>query len=369
MGTGDFTHPIWFEELKRKLRPKDEGIYEYNGVRFILTTEVCNIFAKRGKIKKIHNVIFLPSLEKVIKLNEKLERFGELGADGRPILQLEAKDLVKLVKDTDSAGFVVPAHIWTPHFSLFGANSGFDDISECYGEETENIFALETGLSSDPPMNWRLSALDSFTLISNSDAHSPGRIGREANVFKEPLNYPEIVEVLKRKDKEKFLYTIEYFPEEGKYHFDGHRNCQACLSPDEAKSNENRCPICGRKVTVGVMHRIVDLADREKGFIPESVIGCKHLIPLEQIIGSALKKGVSSETVQSQYLQIVNQVGSEFSVLLEIPEDELKKSIPYQIAEAIIKVRQEKVNLSPGYDGEYGKIEIPLGEEQQQTLF
>ncbi len=369
LGTGDFTHPIWFEELKRKLKPKDEGVYEYNGVRFILTTEVCNIFAKGGKIKKIHNVIFLSSLEKVIKLNEKLERFGELGADGRPILQLEAKNLVKVVKDIDIAGFVVPAHIWTPHFSLFGANSGFDDIAECYGEETENIFALETGLSSDPPMNWRLSALDSFTLISNSDAHSPGRIGREANVFKEPLNYPEIVEVLKRKDKEKFLYTVEYFPEEGKYHFDGHRNCQACLSPEEAKGNENRCPICGRKVTIGVMHRIVDLADRGKGFIPDSSIGYKHLIPLEQIIASALKKGVSSETVQNQYLQIVNQVGSEFRVLLEIPEDELKKSIPYQIAESIIKVREEKVNFSPGYDGEYGKVEIPLGEEQQQTLF
>ena len=369
LGTGDFTHPIWFEELKRKLKPAGEGIYEYDATKFILTAEVCNIFAKKGKIKKIHNVIFLPSLEKVFKLNQKLERFGELGADGRPILHLEAGELVKMVRDADSTGFIVPAHIWTPHFSLFGANSGFDTLFECYGEETKNIFALETGLSSDPPMNWRLSALDSFSLISNSDAHSPGKIGREANVFKEPLNYPEIREVLKGKNKEKFLYTIEYFPQEGKYHFDGHRNCKSCLSPEEAKSNENCCPICGRKVTIGVMHRVLDLADREKDFIPAGSIPCKHLIPLEQIIASVLKKGVASKTVQNQYLQIVNQMGSEFRVLLEVPEDELKKNIPHQIAEAIIKVRQEKVNLSPGYDGEYGKIEIPLGDEQQQTLF
>ncbi len=369
LGTGDFTHPIWFEELKRKLRLTDKGVYEHNGIKFILTSEVCNIFTKKGRVKKIHNVIFFPSLERVFKLNQKLERFGELGSDGRPILHLEAEELVKMVKDTDSAGFVIPAHIWTPHFSLFGANSGFNHISECYGKQTENIFALETGLSSDPPMNWRLSGLDGYALVSNSDAHSPGRIGREANVFKESLNYLEIKKVLEDKDKEQFLFTVEYFPEEGKYHFDGHRNCKSCLSPDEAKKNENRCPVCGREVTIGVMHRVVDLADREKGFIPEGVIPCKHLIPLEQIIASVLKKGVKSKTVQNRYLQIINQMGSEFKVLLEISEEELKGNLPVDIARAIIRVRKEKVNLSPGYDGEYGKIEIPLGDEEQQKLF
>ncbi len=369
LGTGDFTHPIWFEELKRKLRLIDKGVYEHNGTKFILTSEVCNIFAKKGRVKKIHNIIFFPSLEKVFKLNQKLERFGELGSDGRPILHLEAEELVKMVKDIDNDGFVIPAHIWTPHFSLFGANSGFDNISECYGKQTENIFALETGLSSDPPMNWRLSGLDGYTLVSNSDAHSPGRIGREANVFKEPINYLELKEVLKNKDKERFLFTVEYFPEEGKYHFDGHRNCKSCLSPEEAKKNENRCPVCGRKVTIGVMHRVVDLADREKGFIPADSIPCKHLIPLEQIIASVLRKGVKSKTVQNQYLQIINQMGSELNVLLEIPEEELKGNLPADIARAIVRVRDEKVNLSPGYDGEYGKIEIPLGDEEQQKLF
>jgi len=369
LGTGDFTHPIWFEELKKKLRLTDKGVYEHNGTKFILTSEVCNIFTKKGKVRKIHNVIFLPSFEKVFKLNQKLERFGELGSNGRPILHLEAEELVKMVKDTDSTGFVIPAHIWTPHFSLFGANSGFDHISECYGKQTENIFALETGLSSDPPMNWRLSELDGYTLVSNSDAHSPGRIGREANVFKKALNYLEIKKVLEKKDKKQFLFTVEYFPEEGKYHFDGHRNCKSCLSPQEAKKNENRCPVCGRKVTIGVMHRVLDLADREKGFIPKGAIPCKHLIPLEQIIASVLKKGVKSKTVQNQYLQIINQMGSEFKVLLEIPGEELKGNLPADIARAIIRVRKERVNLSPGYDGEYGKIEIPLGDGEQQKLF
>jgi len=217
-----------------------------------------------------------------------LERFGELGADGRPILHLEAEKLVKMVLKIEPTGFIVPAHIRTPHISLFGANSGFDSIFECYGEETKNIFALETGLSSDPPMNWRLSALDNCTLISNSDAHSPSRIGREANVFKEPLDYPGIRQVLEKKDREKFLWTIEYFPQEGKYHFDGHRNCKTVLSPEEAKRNDNRCPVCGKKITIGVMHRILDLADREEYFVPAGSIPCKHLVPLEQIIASVL---------------------------------------------------------------------------------
>jgi len=369
LGTGDFTHPIWLEELKRKLKPAGEGIYEYEGTKFILTAEVCNIFAKKGKIKKIHNVIFLPSLNKVLKLNERLERFGELGVDGRPILHLEAAELVKIVGGIEPSGFVVPAHIWTPHFSIFGANSGFDTIFEGYGKETKNIFALETGLSSDPPMNWRLSTLDNYTLISNSDAHSPSRIGREANVFKEPLDYPGIRQVLEKKDREKFLYTIEYFPQEGKYHFDGHRNCKACLSPEESGKNQNRCPVCGKQVTIGVMHRIVDLADREENFVPANSIPCKHLIPLEQIIASILKKGVASKTVQDQYLQVINRMGSELEVLLEVSGGELTGNLPADLARAIIKARKGELNLRPGYDGEYGKVEIPLGEGQQQRLF
>ncbi len=372
LGTGDFTHPDWLAELKRKLKPGREGIYKCQDVEFILTCEVCNIFTFNGVTKKVHNLIFFPSLKDVERLNEELAPFGKLYSDGRPILSLEARKLVEMVDKVSHTGFVVPAHIWTPWFSLFGSKSGFDRIIDCFGDQTAKVFALETGLSSDPGMNWRLSALDRYTLISNSDAHSPSKIGREANIFSEPLDYPGLRQVLMEKDREKFLCTIEFFPEEGKYHFDGHRVCHSSLSPEESKEKNNICPVCGRKVTIGVMHRVVDLADRETGFIPHNAIPYKRLVPLVQIIASVLKKGEISDTVKREYHRIVKDLGSEFAVLLDLSEEKLYSSLSPEMAKAIIKVRKGDLNVIPGYDGEYGKVEISDEEEEpasQPSLF
>lgn len=370
IGTGDITHFYWFYELKRNLKESERfGIYRYGGVDFILTGEVCNIFDKGGITKKIHNIIFISSIEKAEKFNRVIEKFGDLNSDGRPILQLSAKELFKILKDTDEYGFLVPAHIWTPHFSLFGSNSGFDKIEECFEELTNEIFALETGLSSDPEMNWRLSGLDRFSLISNSDAHSPSKLGREANVFIKEFDFKELIYILKNKE---FKMTIEYFPEEGKYHYDGHRNCKVCFSPDETIKNNYVCPVCGRKVTVGVMHRVEVLADRKIGEKPEKYVPFKKLVPLEQIIGSVINKEVSSQLVQKIYFELINKVGTEFYILLDATEEELENKIDRKIFEGIRNVRKGKVKIKPGYDGEFGKVEIPVSffeTEDQQTLF
>lgn len=373
LGTGDFTHFLWFHELKENLNPSEqEGIYNFNGVDFLLTSEVCNIFDRKGKSKRIHNIIFLSSIEKTENLNRILEKYGDLNADGRPMLHMESKELVKIVEEVDENGFIVPAHIWTPHFSLFGSNSGFDRIEDCFGNMTDKIFALETGLSSDPEMNWRISSLDAFSLISNSDAHSPGKLGREVNVFKESFDFLHLKKVLMEKDTSFFLFTVEYFPQEGKYHFDGHRACGICFSPDESIKHENICPACGRKLTIGVMHRVNDLADRKEGEKPEKFVPFKRLVPLDQIIGFIFDKAVDTVTVQQKYFDIVNKFESEFKVLLEVPPEELSKGIENEIVKGIIKVRNEEVNVQPGYDGEFGKVEIPFDSdksENQQTLF
>ncbi len=372
LGTGDFTHPMWLMELKERLSLNAEGLYEHNGVHFILTCEVYNNFYVEGKAKRIHNIIFAPSFEIVEKLNNKLQGYGDLVSDGRPILHLNARDLVKICLDISPDCFIVPSHAWTPHFSIFGSNSGFDTVEECFGEEAKNIHCLETGLSSDPAMNWRLSRLDRYALISNSDSHSPHRIGREANAFNCELTYKEIIDAIRFKDKKRFLYTIEFFPEEGKYHYDGHRNCKARVAPKEAIKNRNLCPVCGRKLTVGVMHRVEDLADRPEGFIPDDAIPFKHMIPLDQIIADARGVREMTQTVGREYMGLVNKCGSEFNILLKMSEDELKKELPGKIAEGVIRVRQERVDISPGYDGEYGTIKIFSAEEtgeKQLTLF
>jgi len=370
LGTGDITHFYWFYELKRNLKETDRfGIYNYGGIDFILTGEVCNIFDKKGITKKIHNIIFISSIEKVEKFNRNVERYGDLNADGRPILQLEAKELLKILKDIDEFGFIVPAHIWTPHFSLFGSNSGFNKIEECFKELTDEIFALETGLSSDPEMNWRLSALDRFSLISNSDAHSPSKIGREANIFFDKFDFKELISILKNKN---FKMTVEYFPEEGKYHYDGHRNCKICFSPEETKKNNYICPVCGRKVTVGVMHRVEELADRKAGEKPQKYVPFKKIVPLDQIISCVLNKEVSSQIVQKTYFDIINKFGPEFYILIEADEKEFEEKIDIKIFEGIKKVKKGDVNIKPGYDGEFGKVEIPLNiykQEEEQTLF
>ncbi len=270
LGTGDFTHPTYFAELKATLEPAGNGLFllkegEKN-VHFILTAEVSNVFNQGGRLRKIHTLIFAPGFKVVERINCQLGRLGKLGSDGRPTFGFPVKELVKIILDISPECLIVPAHAWTPWFSLFGANSGFDSIEECFGEQTQYIQAIETGLSSDPEMNWRISALDRISLLSNSDAHSPDRIGREANVFNCELDYQEIMETIKRRDKEKFLFTIEFFPEEGKYHYDGHRRCTILFSPQQTRENNSICPVCGRRITVGVINRVETLADRPAGY-------------------------------------------------------------------------------------------------------
>jgi uncharacterized protein (TIGR00375 family) len=359
MGTGDFTHPAWLSELKTHLKPADNGLLEHDKVKYILTTEVCNIFFKDGKTRKIHNMIFVPSFEIAEKLNRQLEKYADLASDGRPIFgTLSARDLLEIVLRTSDDCFLVPAHIWTPWFSLFGANSGFDTIEECFGDLSEYVWSLETGLSSDPAMNWRLSKLDKYTLISNSDAHSPAKIGREANFFDCPMDYENIIGTLKNKDRDKFLMTVEFFPEEGKYHYDGHRKCNALLSPAEAKLNRNICPICGRKITIGVMHRVDDLADRPEGFLPENRIPFKNLIPLIEVISEVMGVSSTSKGPEKEYRSLVEKLGNEFDILMNVTKDDLLHNTSSNIAQGILAVREAKVNITPGYDGEYGKIEI-----------
>ncbi len=368
LACGDFTHPLWVQILKSSLEPKGKGVYFYQGIYFILSGEVCNIFYRNGEAKKIHNIIFVPDFTSVEKINLALSQYGELHSDGRPILNLEAKNLVKIVLNINPDCLIIPAHVWTPHFSLFGSNSGFDSVEECFEEETKNIFALETGLSSDPAMNWRLSGLDRYALVSNSDAHSPQRLGRELNVFEitdyKDL-YRQITQIIKTKDKKKFLYTIEFFPEEGKYHFDGHRNCKVRLNPKDAIAKNNQCPVCKRTVTIGVMHRVEELADRADKYIPESAIPFKNLIPLEEIIASVLNVGRESQIVNNEYEKLVNYFGNEFAVLLNAKIEDLEKVILPQIAQGIIKVRKGEVEVTPGYDGVYGEIKIFTGEKSE----
>ncbi|MCU0666315.1 MAG: endonuclease Q family protein [Candidatus Omnitrophica bacterium] len=373
MATGDFTHHLWFEELRRVLQDTGNGLFEYDGVNFMLSAEISSIYSKKGKGYRIHNLVFAPSLKTVERINATLARYGNLASDGRPILGMDAADLARIIFDIDENCMVVPAHAWTPWFSLFGSMSGFDRIEDCFEDQTKNIFAIETGLSSDPAMNWRLSALDKYTLISNSDSHSPAKIGREANVFNCDLDYMSIRNALKTKDRKKFLYTVEFFPEEGKYHYDGHRLCGVSFSPEETRANKGICPKCKKPVTVGVINRVNALADRPEGYVPENNIPFKNLIPLDEIIAEAKAVGKASVAVEREYKNIVGRVGTEFEILLKMPEAQLKKSLNARVAEGVLKVRRSQVNIQPGYDGEYGKISIFSEDkthgEQQLSLF
>jgi uncharacterized protein (TIGR00375 family) len=366
MGTGDFTHHLWLEELKARLEDLGNGLYKYQNIYFILTTEISSIYSKKGKTYRIHNLVFAPSFKTVDKIIEVLSRYGKLASDGRPILGLDARELARIIFDIDENCMIVPGHIWTPWFSLFGSMSGFDRIEDCFEEQAAKIFALETGLSSDPAMNWRLSALDKFSLISNSDSHSPSKIGREANVFNCELSYKSIRDTLKNKDKKLFLYTIEFFPEEGKYHYDGHRICGIRLAPQETRQNKGRCPKCGKPVTVGVMNRVEQLADRTKGYVPSGAIPYKNLIPLEEIIAEAKAVSKVSVAVERDYHQFIAKLGTEFDILLRLSKEDLLKGLPNRVAEGILRVRDGKVNIKAGFDGEYGTISI-FGEEEKST--
>jgi uncharacterized protein (TIGR00375 family) len=375
MGTGDFTHHLWLEELKHNLEDLGNGLFKYSGVYFILTSEISSIYSKRGRTYRIHNMVFSPSLKTTDKINETLARYGNLASDGRPILGMDAAELARIIFDIDESCMVVPGHIWTPWFSLFGSMSGFDKIEDCFEKQTPKIFALETGLSSDPGMNWRLSCLDRFSLISNSDSHSPSKIGREANVFDCELSYKAIRDTLRAKDKTRFLYTIEFFPEEGKYHFDGHRLCGVRFSPQETKKNNGRCPKCGKGVTVGVMNRVEQLADRPEGYTPSDAIPYKNLIPLDEVIAEARGVTKASAAVERDYRGFVAKFGTEFEISLRVPKEDLFKSLPGRVAEGILRMRQGKVKIQAGFDGEYGKISIfgddekPTEPEKQLSLF
>jgi uncharacterized protein (TIGR00375 family) len=362
LGTGDFTHPIYLTHLKQQLEPAEEGLFRLRtgerDVRFILTVEVTNIFRHEGRLRKTHTLIFAPSFAIVERLNARLAPHGKLAIDGRPTLTCSARDLLKIVKDTTPECEVVPAHVWTPWFSVLGSLSGFDSLAECYGEDVRHIRAVETGLSSDPAMNWRLSTLDAISLISNSDAHSPRKLAREANVLDCELSYATVLDALMSRDPTRFLYTIEFFPEEGKYHLDGHRQCQIRFAPAETRQVNGLCPVCGKKLTVGVLHRVTALADRAPGYAPANPIPAKYVLPLEEIIAAALGQKPGTKRVTAAYDALVEQYNSELGILLDVDEAELARATPPRILTGILKVRRGEVRITPGYDGEYGKIAL-----------
>lgn len=389
VGTGDFTHRVWREELRTKLTPTGDGVYglkaEYRQAtevagaeaeqpRFIVSGEISSIYKKNGKVRKVHNLILLPSLEYAESIARKLETVGNVHSDGRPILGLDSRDLLEIVLELCPEAFFVPAHIWTPHFSLFGAYSGFDDIEECFGDLTKHIYALETGLSSDPPMNWRWSALDRFALISNSDAHSPANLGREANLFDCRPEYPAMLRALKEPDRSGFHGTIEFFPEEGKYHYDGHRNCHVCCKPAETIAAGGVCPVCGGRITVGVLHRIEALADRPEGTRPVAAKFFERLSPLSGVIAASIGASTASRKVHERYEELLRNFGPEFTVLRTTPLNDLAAMAGPCISEGIRRLRSGQVEWQPGYDGEYGKMHLFDPQEMerlagQQCLF
>ncbi|MFH1671457.1 MAG: endonuclease Q family protein [Candidatus Portnoybacteria bacterium] len=397
LGTGDFTHPLWLKELKSKLEPAESGLFKIKklrklspqdndwlpnnkesdlekGTRFLFSAEVSCIYSKNDRTRKVHVIILAPDLRTVEKINTRLSWIGNIKSDGRPILGLDAKELAKIILNASQDCLIIPAHIWTPWFSLFGANSGFDSIEECFDEYAKYIYVIETGLSSDPLMNWRWSALDKYALVSNSDSHSPQRIGREANIFDTDLSYRGIVEAIRSKDPGKFLETIEFFPEEGRYHYNGHRNCQVVLRPEESKKINNICPKCGKKLTIGTLHRIDSLADREEGERPEKTIPFRHMVPLEEIIADAKGVGVGTKTVREEYKNLIKSFGTEFRILLSKTSEQIGRVSSPEIAEGINRVQQGQIKISPGHDGEYGQIKIFQDEERgsfsrQDSLF
>jgi len=360
LGTGDFTHPKWFSELKEKLESvPGTGLYSYRGMTWMLAGEVSTVYEQERKTRKVHHLIYSPELEVVAQINEVLSNVGNLSSDGRPVLKgIDSAELVELVTSVSSDVVVIPAHCWTPWFGVFGSRSGFDSLEECYQDQAAKIFAIETGLSSDPQMNWRLSSLDKVALVSNSDAHSPNpwRLGREANVFEfGKLSYRAVFEAIRLKDRSRFLHTIEVDPAYGKYHFTGHKKCGVSLPPGEALRMGNKCPKCGKKLTVGVLQRVEELADRPEGFRPKDAIPFRSLLPLYEVISFAT--GVNrlyAKAVLKQQDRLIRALGSELAVLLDAPLEELLRHSKQEVAQAIIAVRENRLKFTPGYDGVYG---------------
>ena len=370
LGTGDMTHPIWRQELKAKLIPAEQGLFrlkeEYvlpeaarypgKAPRFVLSGEISSIYKKSGKTRKVHSLILLPGFDEADAFAARLEKIGNIHSDGRPILGLPCHDLLELMLEVSEEGIYIPAHIWTPHFSLFGAKSGFDTIEECFEELTPYVHALETGLSSDPAMNWRISKLDRYQLVSNSDAHSPAKLGREANLLDIDCSYEGLYQAIQT--GEGLEGTVEFFPEEGKYHFDGHRKCGVSLSPVEAERLGEICPICGKKLTMGVDHRVEQLADRAEGFVKEDGKKYESLVPLPEVISACMGYSTASKKVQGCFEQMLQTLGTEFDILRNVPAEDIKSCAGERIAEGIENVRTGNVKRIPGYDGEYGKIEL-----------
>jgi uncharacterized protein (TIGR00375 family) len=369
IGTGDFTHPDWLKEIKISLAPDaNSGLFKLanveSSIRFMLTTEVCTIFSYKGESKKIHHVILTPSLETAAQINERIQNFGSLSSDGRPILNISAPQLVEEVMAVSSQNMLFPAHAWTPWFSIFGAFSGFDTLEDCYQDMTKNIHALETGLSSDPSMNWRLSKLDKYALVSNSDCHSfwPWRIGREANVFElQKFTYKEVIDAIVANNSSHFKFTIETDPAYGKYHWTGHRNCKVSLSPAEAIKFNNICPVCRRPLTKGVEQRVEELADRPADYKREGAPGFLRLLPLSEIIATVLgSESPSTQAVWKNYNLLTEKFGDEYSVLIDAPLDALVQVVDAPVAQAIVKVRNGSAKVTPGYDGVYGQLVLGI---------
>lgn len=368
LGTGDFTHPGWRQELTEKLAPAGNGLYrlrdEYvleearrlggETPYFVIAGEISSIYKKHGKGRKVHNVILLPGLLEAEQLAGRLEQIGNLHSDGRPILGLDCENLLEMTLDVSDRSMFIPAHIWTPHFGLFGAKSGFDAIEDCFGALAGEIHALETGLSSDPPMNRRWSALDRFRLVSSSDAHSPAKLGREATLLDTETSYEGLYNAIQK--GEGLLGTIEFFPEEGKYHSDGHRKCGVCLTAEEARAANGRCPVCGKPLTMGVNHRIEDLADRTLAEGRRRADTFESLVPLPEILSAALGYSAASKRVQGEYERLLEKLGPEFHILREVPVEEIERAAPYGLGACIGRLRAGEVACRPGYDGEYGKI-------------
>ena len=358
LGTGDFTHPLWFQELKENLKPTENGLFEFNGVNFMLTVEVSTVSFLNGKTRKVHHVIHAPSFEIAEQLNDIYSKIADLKNDGRPTFNITPAELVEKTFQVSNEIVIIPAHVFTPWFSVFGSRNGFDSMEECYEEQVKRIFAIETGLSADPAMCWRLSSLDKFTPVSNSDAHSAGKLGRECNAFNCKISFNEMFKAVKERAKNKFLFTIEFFPEEGKYHFDGHRNCGFSCSPQEALKLENKCPVCGKPLVLGVEHRVEDLADRQAGFTPKNAIPFKHVVPLIEVIAQSLGKNSNSILVKKQFKKLTESLGSELDILLNIDLKKIKEASGDKLAEGIERMRLEKVLKKPGFDGVFGEINV-----------
>ncbi|MFH1364872.1 MAG: endonuclease Q family protein [Candidatus Aenigmatarchaeota archaeon] len=360
LGTGDFAHPLWNKELRSELQEDGSGIIRTKtGFPFILQMEISNMYSQGGKGRRVHNLLYARSFEVVDQIVEALLKKGRLDYDGRPIFGFSCVELVEMMKGIDKDIEIVPAHAWTPWFSVFGSKSGFDSIEECFQDQAKHIHAIETGLSSDPPMNWRISGLDKYTLLSSSDSHSywPWRIGREANVFELPeLTYNNVMSAIKEGDPKRFLYTLEVDPSYGKYHVDGHRECGISMTPDESAKANNICPVCKRPLTIGVLNRVEELADRPEGYVPKNKVPFKHVMPLSEIISSVL--GINqlySKKIWYAYTKLVDVFGSELAVMLDASRGDMQKVVDPKLAGAIVDLRDGKIEIKPGYDGVYGK--------------